>query len=134
MAQSRGRTKRTRRKRTRRKRKGRIKKGYYQGMKLDSGWELAYVLYCQDHGMDIKRNTSKFPYVYRKKARNWIPDFLVDGKWVEIKGRETAKTFVKYAYFTEPLTILRRADLLEVFKYVEEKYGKDFHRLYDKRL
>lgn len=116
-----------------RRKKGRIKKGYYKGFKCDSGWELAFIIYCLENGKQIIRNTQKFPYVYRKKKMNWLPDFLVDGQWVEVKGRETAKTFAKYEHFPHPLTILRRADLIDVFKYVETKYGKDYTKLYGTR-
>jgi len=116
----------------RKKKKSRFKKGVYKGMKLDSGWELAFVLWCQDNGKTIIRNTQKFPYIYKGRRYNWIPDFLVDGKWVEIKGRENAKTFAKYNHFQHTLTILRRAEILPILKYVETKYGKDFHRLYEK--
>lgn len=118
-------------KRRRRRKKSRIKKGYYKGMKLDSGWELAYVLYCHDHGIKIERNTQKFPYIYRKREYRWIPDFIVNGNYVEIKGRETSRTFAKYKHFQHPLTILRRNDLKEVFTYVIEKYGQDYTRLYE---
>lgn len=121
-------------KRHRRRKKSRIRRGIYKGMKLDSSWELSYVLYCHDHNIPIERNTKKFPYIYRKKTCNWIPDFWlpIEGKYVEIKGRETQRTFAKYKDFTEPLTILRKNDLIDVFAYVYAKYGKDFTRLYEK--
>ena len=38
---------------------GRGKKGWYKGFFCDSSWELAYVIYCLDHNIDIKRNTNK---------------------------------------------------------------------------
>ena len=119
-------------KKRKRRKKSRIKKGWWNGFKIDSGWEMMYVLYCQDHGINIIRNTEKFPYTYLKKQYRWIPDFIVEGKYVEIKGREVARTFAKYKHFKHDLTILRRADLIDVFRYVETKYGKDYYKLFEK--
>ena len=116
----------------RKRRKGRIKKGTYQGMKLDSGWELSCVLYWHDHGIPFERNvTQKFPYVYRKKTYNYIPDFIVDGQWVEVKGKEDQRTVAKFKYFPHPLTILRRAEMKPILDYVIRKYGKNFYDLYE---
>jgi hypothetical protein len=100
-------------------------------MKLDSGWELAYVLYCLDHNISITRNVKKFPYIYRGRTYGYIPDFICDGQYVEIKGRETQRTFAKYRHFPHPLTILRRDDLKHVFAHVLEKYGKEYWRLFE---
>ena len=100
------------------------------GMRLDSGWELAAVLYWHDHGMTVIRNTQKFPYKYRSRLYNFIPDFIVDGSYIEIKGRENQRTAAKFRDFPLPLIILRRAEMTPILKYVIEKYGADFHRLY----
>jgi hypothetical protein len=100
-------------------------------MKLDSSWELSYVIYCQDHDVLIERNTEKFPYTYRGKAYRWIPDFYVGGEYVEIKGRENQRTAAKFRDFKHPLTILRRLEMKPILQYVINKYGIDFHRLYE---
>jgi hypothetical protein len=122
------------RKRTvkRRKKKSRIKRGIYKGMKLDSSWELSYVLYCHDHKIGIQRNLKKFPYIYRGKIFNYIPDFIVEGKgYVEIKGRETKRDLAKYKHFPHHLTVLYKNDLKNVFTYVINKYGLNFYQLYE---
>lgn len=76
------------------------KKRYFIGNKaftyyLDSSWELIYYLsFC---GMtetgrpifptNIVRNTEvSFEYEYNGEKHNYFPDFIVDGKFVEIKG------------------------------------------------
>jgi hypothetical protein len=38
---------------------GRGKKGWYKGFFCDSSYELAYLIYCLDHQINIKRNTEK---------------------------------------------------------------------------
>lgn len=38
---------------------GRGKKGWYKGFFCDSSWGLAYIIYCLDHNIDIKRNMEK---------------------------------------------------------------------------
>ena len=43
---------------------GRGKKGWYKGFFCDSSWELAYVVYCLDHKINITRNTKKTKYVW----------------------------------------------------------------------
>ena len=68
---------------------GRGKKGWYKGFFCDSSWELAYVVYCLEHNISIQRNTEKRKYIWNNKEKNYIPDFIVDGKLVEIKGWHT---------------------------------------------
>ena len=44
-------------------------KGWYKGFWCDSSWELAYVIYNLDHGIEFRRNTEKFEYEYCGKIR-----------------------------------------------------------------
>jgi len=117
----------------RKKKKSRFHKGIYKGMSLDSSWELAYVIWCEDQGKKIERNIKKFPYTFRNRIYNYIPDFIVDGSYVEVKGREVARTHAKYRYFPHPLTILRRKEMAPILKYVIQKHGINFYdKLYNK--
>lgn len=116
----------------------RYKKGYYKGFWCDSSYELAYVIYCLDHNIKIERNKKGFPYRYKcgniYKIRKYYPDFRVNGKLVEIKGRKTELVSIKAQAVTEPLDILYKEDLKKVFDYVEKNYNKKqnkFYELYD---
>lgn len=111
---------------------GRGKKGWYKGYFCDSSWELAYVIYCLDYGISIKRNTEKYPYEWKNKIKNYIPDFIVENQLVEIKGYKT-KEFEAKIQNRSFIKVLYQKDLKEIFKYVIEIYGKDYIRLYEQR-
>lgn len=106
--------------------------GWYKGIFCDSSWELAYVIYCLEHNMSIQRSTEKRTYMWQGKMRKYLPDFVVDGKTVEIKGYTSLQWEAKYAENTD-ITVLFGPDLEDVFSYVKNKYGKDYVKLYDKK-
>lgn len=108
------------------------KAGWYKGYYCSSSWELAWVIYNLDHGISFKRNTEGFPYFFKKKSRLYYPDFrLPDGSYVEIKGYKTAQWEAKVAHFPHQLKVLYKKELIPILQYVENKFGKDFIRLYD---
>jgi hypothetical protein len=109
---------------------GRGKKGWYRGFFCDSSYELAYVIYCLDHKIDIKRNTEKRTYMWEGSLKNYIPDFIVDGRFVEIKGFKSEQWLAKL-HANPDIEVLYCDDLKEVFDYVIEKYGKDFVNMYE---
>lgn len=109
---------------------GRGKKGWYKGFFCDSSWELAYVIYCLDHGIDIKRNTEKRTYEYKGKIKNYIPDFIVEGEIVEIKGFKTEEWLAKLNSNPD-VKVLYEKDLQPVLDYVIMQYSKKFIELYE---
>lgn len=109
---------------------GRGKKGWYKGFFCDSSWELAYVVYCLDHNIDIKRNTERRQYAWNDKVMNYIPDFIVDGKLVEIKGYKTAQWMAKLAANPD-ITVLYEEDLQSVLEYVKHKHGANYINIYE---
>ena len=109
---------------------GRGKKGWYKGFFCDSSYELAYLIYCLDHNIDIKRNTEQRKYEYQGTIKNYIPDFIVQGEFVEIKGYKSDQWEAKLKSNPD-IKILYGKDLKEVFEYVNKIYGKDFIRLYE---
>lgn len=117
---------------------GKGKRGWYKGFWCDSSWELAWVIYNLDHGIHFIRNTKGFPYVFEGSTHYYHPDFLLDdGTYVEIKGWYDAKTLTKHESFRESghlLIVLDKNNIGEILSYVEEKYGKDFIRLYEKEF
>lgn len=109
---------------------GRGKKGWYKGFFCDSSWELAYIIYCLDHGIDIKRNTEKRTYEYKGKIKNYIPDFIVKGELVEIKGYKTDEWLAKLSANPD-VKVLYEKDLQPILDYVIMQYSKKFIELYE---
>ena len=103
---------------------GRGKKGRYKGFWCSSTYELAYVIYCLDHGINIKRNLDGFEYEFKGKKHKYYPDFIVDNEYIEIKGFWKEEVDIKAAAVGKPIKILYPEDLKQVFLYVEKKYNK----------
>jgi hypothetical protein len=109
---------------------GRGKKGWYKGFFCDSSYELAYVIYCIDHGIPIVRNTEYRTYVHNGEIKNYLPDFIVNRKLVEIKGYRTDQWEAKLNSNPD-ITVLYENDLIYIFEYVKSVYGKGFIKLYE---
>lgn len=110
---------------------GRGKKGWYKGYWCDSSWELAYVIYNLEHNIKFERNKEGFEYEFKNKKYKYYPDFILeDGTYIEIKGFKTEQSKTKESNFTH-IKFLYEKDLEEVFKYVKNKYGKEFISLYE---
>lgn len=58
----------------------------YDNNSFDSFPELATWIYAKDHGMSIIREPLKLEYIYDSKLHYYIPDFLINGRLIEIKG------------------------------------------------
>lgn len=64
----------------------------YQSIPFDSSYELAYYIWSIDNGRNIVAQPDiKFEYVYDNTVHEYNPDFVVDGKLIEIKGRQFFK-------------------------------------------
>jgi hypothetical protein len=109
---------------------GRGKKGWYKGFFCDSSWELAYVIYCLEHDINIERNTEKRQYIWQGVVKNYIPDFIVHGYLIEVKGYKTEQWLAKLEANPD-IRVLYEKDLEPVLDYVKSKYGKDFISLYE---
>ena len=60
----------------------------YYNIQFDSSWELAVWIYCIDHNIPIIRNVFTH-FTYEDAINNkhdYYPDFMINGKLVEIKG------------------------------------------------
>ena len=113
---------------------GRGKRGYYKGTYCQSSWELAYVIYCLDFSINFVRNNKYFPYEYEGTVHNYFPDFYHPDTdtYVEIKGYYDSKSSAKEIQFEGNLVVLQLEQLQPILTYVENTYGKDFWKLYDK--
>jgi hypothetical protein len=109
---------------------GRGKKGWYKGFFCDSSWELAYVIFCLDHDIKIRRNTKKLKYVFNGEEKSYIPDFIVDGELVEIKGFKTDQWEAKLQHNPD-VTALYKEEMKPILNYVESVYGKEFTKMYE---
>lgn len=112
---------------------GRGKKGRYKGFWCDSSWELVYIIYCIEHDIRIERNWSKFKYIWNNQVRYWIPDFIENSVYVEIKGYLTDKVYAKIKQFPYTLKVITENEIRTYLDYVLTKYGKNFISLYENR-
>ena len=114
-----------------RKGSGRGKKGRYKGYWCDSSWELAWVIYNIEHQIKFKRNTKGFKYNFKGKEHKYYPDFKIGDTFFEIKGYVTEQSISKIDGFKSKIEVIDKNKIKPFLKYVIEKYGKDFIKLYD---
>lgn len=114
-----------------RKGSGRGKKGYYKGIWCDSSWELAFVIYNLDHGINFTRNTLGFTYTFKDSIHRYYPDFKVGDTYFEIKGYLTEQYTEKLRQFSEKLKVIDKHEIKPYLEYVTSRYGKNFIRLYE---
>ena len=102
------------------------KHGTYKGYWCDSTYELVYIIYCIDHNINIKRNTSDaFMYTYNGKIHRYYPDFIVNNEYVEIKGYHTDLVDIKtdsVVMSGKTIKVLYKNDLQYAFDYVKNHY------------
>lgn len=114
---------------------GKGRRGYYKGYYCQSSWELAYVIYQLEHGVEIVRNDKGFPYILDGVKRTYFPDFYLPTteEYIEIKGYYNRKTLEKEKQFPKDkkLKILQKTEMAPILNYVVGKYGKDYTDLYD---
>lgn len=110
---------------------GRSKSGYYKGVYCGSTYELVWLIYQMDHGKDFKR----FEGVLEWNGVKYIPDFLQDGKIIELKGYWQEKVDQKCEvarHFGYDIEVLYRKDLEKEFDWVKQHYTyHDLEELYD---
>ena len=109
---------------------GRGKKGWYKGIFCDSSWELAYLLYVLDNNFSISKNKDFREYEYDGKIRKYLPDFVVNGKLVEIKGFKTEQWIAKHEANPD-IEVLYYDEMKPILTYVIDRYGSDFIKLYE---
>jgi hypothetical protein len=112
---------------------GRGKSGWYKGIQCDSSYELAWVIYSLEHGINFVRNKDGFDYYFNDSKHKYYPDYYLPDTdaYVEIKGFNTAQYESKIKQFNKKLSVLYKKDLIDVFKYVINKYGKNFIEMYE---
>lgn len=114
--------------------RGTAKYGTYKGIHCDSSWELAYVMYCLDHNINVQRNNDGFEYVYQEEQHIYFPDFIVDGIYIEVKNFHNEQVQCKVSQFPKEkqLTVLFKQDMKKYINYCINTYGKNYAEMYDK--
>jgi len=110
------------------------KYGTYKGIECDSSYELAYVIYCLDHNISVKRNRQCFNYSYNGEYHNYYPDFIIDDTYVEIKNYWTEQVQAKIDCFPKHLKyqIIYKNGIKKYLTYCKKVYGSNFTELYDR--
>lgn len=109
---------------------GRGKKGWYKGHFCDSSWELAFLIYHLDNNIHIERCNENRSYEWNGSQRIYKPDFKVGEIIYEIKGFKTPQWEAKHQANLD-IICLQKDDIQKYLKYVIDKYGKDFIKLYE---
>ena len=109
------------------------KSGWYKGYYCDSSWELAFVVYNIEYNIKFERNKKQFSYIFKNEKHNYIPDWIVNDEYIEIKGYYTEQWQAKLNQFPKnlKLNILYENDMQKYLDYIREKYGNNFIELYD---
>lgn len=112
---------------------GRGNAGWYKGYWCDSSWELAFVIYNLEHGILFERNKNRFDYEFNGEHHQYIPDFIMNNNYVEIKGWVQEIDKAKFSVLKN-LTVLTEKEMKPYFDYVIGKYGRKFIDLYDIKI
>lgn len=111
------------------------KQGRYHGLWCNSTWELAWIIYQEEHGIKFEKYHGYFNYVFRGVNLKYYPDFqLEDGTIVELKGYNSEQWKAKLASVPSDrkILVLYKKDMKPILEYVKKKYGNDLTILYEK--
>lgn len=107
------------------------KSGWYHGIHCDSSWELAFIIYCEEHNIKVQRNNQYLTYIFEDKEYKYYPDFIIDNQLYEIKGYESKQAIAKHEQHPE-VVYLDKIKMKPYIDYIVNKYGDDYIKLYDK--
>jgi hypothetical protein len=114
--------------------------GWYRGIRCQSTYELAFVIWALDHGENIKRCKVGVPYEFEGIQKLYNPDFEIDGQIIEIKGYVTKMTEVKNAAAVKlgvSIITIDKEGIVPYLDYVNEKYScniqKDYEKFYEEK-
>lgn len=101
--------------------------GWYNGYYCDSSWELAFLIYNLDVGNEVIREEKPFKYIFNNKEHHYYPDFIVNGVYYEIKGRDsnvhlTEAKLQAVRNLGFDIVLIKNKDIEFYIKYVKNKY------------
>ena len=104
-----------------------VHRGEWNGKWYDSSWELALIVYCHDHNIELTRNTRKFPYKWGRGIKYYQPDFIDEtGTYLEVKGINDYQAKRKVSSFHFPIKVLTYKDMKPYLDYMKIKYGNNW--------
>lgn len=110
----------------------------YDNQYFDSSWEVAYYIWLKDNNIDfIYHPKPGIKYISENKEHTYYPDFIINGKYIEIKGDQFFNkdgTIIiksqfdidKWNCILSNAQIYRKKDILKQLQYVNKKYGKNY--------
>ena len=125
----------------------------YNSISFDSAPELAYYIWLTDHNVQFEYSPAiRIQYEFNGKKHFYMPDFIVDGQLIELKGdhffNENGEMMNPFRYpdwsdeqykqscalyeakrqcmLNNNVKILKSDDYSLYIRYIENKYGKDF--------
>lgn len=107
---------------------GNGKSGTYNGHIYQSSWELAWIVYHLDHGIEFIRPTEYFEYEFEGKIRKYYPDFYLinNNEYVEVKGFWSENTEAKINSVLDKglkITVIGGNDITPYLEYYKTKAG-----------
>ena len=127
--------KRTKHKNRKLKKRVRAYKGTYKGIKCDSRWELAFLLYHLDKKHKIQRCNEVFEYTVRGKKHKYYPDFQINKTIIEIKGKYRKNLKYKLESVKQAGYRIVLIDITKIDKYLNYCYKRykteHLEQLYD---
>lgn len=113
---------------------GRSKSGYYKGIYCGSTYELVWLIYQLDHHQNFSRFSGCL--ISSITGKKYYPDFLQNGKIVEIKGFENPQSVEEKSNIAREhgydVIVKRKNDLTIEFNWVQSNYTfKSLQELYD---
>lgn len=76
----------------------------YDGINFRSNDEMTVYKFCQDHNIEVIYEPCGFKYEYLDKEHIYIPDFMINGKFYEVKGPHLWKDGRLYTPYRNGLT------------------------------
>lgn len=127
--------KRTKKKNRKLRKRVRCYNGTYKGIKCDSRWELAFLIYCLDKRKPIQRCNEVFEYKVRGKSHKYYPDFIIRKTIIEIKGKYRKNLKYKLESVQKAGYRVLLIDKEKIDKYLNYCYNKykteHLEKLYD---
>lgn len=117
----------------------------YRNIFFDSSWELAYYIYLTDNGIDFEYQPNCY---FEFMGKRYYPDFIVDGKFKEIKGDQffdgdrmvnpydrSKKQDELYeakhqCMIDNGVDIIRADRMMPILDYINNTYSKDYLKLF----
>ena len=70
--------------------------GYFNNIYWQSSYELAYLVYCHTHNVNVKRyDLDPIEYIYKNEKHHYYPDFISNSMIIECKGYRNSKVDAK---------------------------------------